>query len=88
MRDGFRLRIPHTDTCWLQTGEMPFVTYDGQMYGLNIRGAGRGSQMWHRFRCNNTDCDAVMIVRWDVMARFVSGSHASDDLEARGGTGA
>lgn len=48
-----------------------FIVEDGFEYRDRLGRRG-GRHYWTRFRCNDPDCEAVMLVRWDALARFVT----------------
>ncbi len=69
---GFALSEPHREGCWgAEAGG--FVCYSGtENRDRNGRKMGGRGQEWHRFKCNDPSCDAVALVRWDVLAGFVN----------------
>jgi len=76
---GFFVKPAHSDKCYLRPqGREEFIVYDGSTHVLKRNGHKGGSTMWHTFRCNCIDCDAVAYVRWDVLMVFIAGLvHAS-----------
>lgn len=72
--DGYKQLGDHRDGCLaLGRGDgVPFVMNDGHEWALDRLGRKGGSQMWHRFKCNDTRCPAVMLVRWDIIAACAS----------------
>lgn len=74
--EGFRLTEPHHPECFTARRGGEFVVYDGSVHGLNKNGTGRGSTLWHAFRCNDLKCESRMLVRWDVLMKFVSGGRS------------
>lgn len=54
-----------------------FIVEDGAEWRDRIGRRG-GSHRWVRFLCNDTRCRAVMLVRWDALARFVTRAVAPD----------
>jgi len=73
-REGFKLLSEHRDECLAEKSEFgTFVLHDGYEWRRKRNGHRGGTTMWHRFRCNDTDCEAVMMVRDDVLVNFVDG---------------
>lgn len=72
--EGFRLIGEHRDGCFAERDKdgLTFIVHAGIRCDLNRNGVGRGSTIWHVFRCNNLRCDAQMLVRWDTLSRFVT----------------
>lgn len=71
-RDGIVIFEPHYDGCWLADDPAPFVLHDGADYNRDKRGRkNSGSRMWHRFRCNDPDCPAIVGVRYDVLSAWI-----------------
>lgn len=70
-REGFYLAIPHSDTCFIKDESDPFALHDGYDFSLNKRGTGRGSTGFHRFRCNDMSCEAILRVRFDVLSQWL-----------------
>jgi hypothetical protein len=70
---GFKLSEPHHPECLCENDEdsIVFIVPDGTEYRDTIGRKG-GSHTWYRFRCNDPDCEARMLVRWDVLSEFVS----------------
>lgn len=84
MAEGFRQIGDHRKGCFANGDSRAFVSHVAVFFGRNKRGYGTGSTMWHRFACNDPKCQAEMLVRWDVMADFVTteGRFYSDAGEA------
>jgi hypothetical protein len=78
---GVRLEAPHHADCLcakrddeftfivqpLRSDPLPEYEYfarDGTKRGSNVN--------WQRFRCNDMKCPATVLIRWDVLARFVT----------------
>ena len=78
-RSGFFVKPAHSAKCYLaDQGREEFIVYDGSTHSLKRNGHRGGSTMWHKFRCNCIDCDAIAYVRWDMLMTFVSVlAHAS-----------
>ena len=72
-REGFRLRVPHSANCFLQDDAAPFVLQGDPRveYGLNKNGQRQGSYSFMRFRCNDPDCAAILLVRLDVLSEWL-----------------
>lgn len=81
--EGFRRLWRHRDGCpfeWhavhpdgdREVALTAFAVYNRTRRDLNRNGVGRGSSTFHEFKCNGADCPAVMRVRLDVLARFVT----------------
>lgn len=91
MADGFKLEPKHADDCraWNDPDGVVFVVTDDKAPFARLdragRRPGRGSGMkWHRFCCQDPYCPARMLVRWDVIAWFISQGAAPDfDRAAR-----
>jgi len=72
-RQGFILSEPHAPDCFcLAKKKDDFVVYDGWESRDRIGRKNSGVCWWHRFKCNDPDCPAVALVRWDVLKEFVS----------------
>jgi hypothetical protein len=78
---GLFVKPAHSDKCYLRAqGREEFIVYDGSVHNLKRNGHKGGSTMWHTFRCNCLDCDAVAYVRWDMLMVFIAGLiHASKE---------
>ena len=72
MREGFKQLGEHVEGCHAVARGPAFIVHDGKDFHRKRNGDRNGSTMWHRFICNDTKCNAVMLVRWDVLAKFVS----------------
>lgn len=68
--DGFKLLGEHREGCWGHEAG-GFLCYDGEERRDRIGRKG-GYKSWHRFRCNDPDCESVALVRNDVVAHFVN----------------
>lgn len=78
MSDGFKLETPHAKDCILAERDDPirFIVTDRNHpidFRLRRNGTRGGSTMWWRFVCNDINCPARLLVRWDVLAEFVNG---------------
>lgn len=78
--EHFKQLGEHHPDCFMllhSSGSDPeaFIVHDGAEYrdriGRKVKGT-NGSR-WERYRCNDPKCEAVMLVRWDALARFISG---------------
>lgn len=85
---GFKLETKHGEGCFVMrdSDEIQFVVVDAKAPVARLdalgRKPGRGAGVeWHRYRCNDPRCPARMLVRWDVLARFVSTMGASKTNE-------
>lgn len=70
---GFKLDPPHSDTCFLaEQGREEFIVHDGHDFRRDKIGRKRpsGGTMWHRFKCNDPNCDARLLVRYDQLMHF------------------
>ena len=70
----FILGSPHRVGCFMcdhSEGLDPeaFIMYDGIEYRDKRGRKRKNGDMWYRFRCNDADCGAVLLVRWDGLAR-------------------
>jgi len=72
-RDGFKLLGDHVDGCLCvrKYDGGKFIVHDGMLYNRRRNGDRGGSTCWHRFRCNDTNCNAILLVRWDTLANFI-----------------
>jgi hypothetical protein len=71
MRDGFTLEGPHSSDCWAVGKPRTFIITDDERprrHDLRRNGNRNGSTLFHRFRCQDPHCTAVLLVRWDTMA--------------------
>jgi len=73
----FLLSTSHREGCFMcehSTGLDPeaFILYDGIEYRDAIGRKRKNGQMWYRFRCNDADCHAKLLVRWDALARSIT----------------
>lgn len=71
---GFKLLYPHRDDCWCKDDPdgLVFIVEDGIDHRRDKIGRQGGSTSWTRYRCNDPNCGAVALVRWDVLSRFVT----------------
>lgn len=70
-RDGFYRIGAHSPDCYSRE----FCVLDRERpYDFSRRKNGyrNGSRMFYRFVCNDIDCSAVLLVRWDVMGKFIN----------------
>jgi hypothetical protein len=75
----FKQTVPHREGCHMcqhSSGLDPetFIVRDKSEWRDCIgrkRRRGEGHE-WIRFKCNDYNCPAVMLVRWDALARFVT----------------
>jgi hypothetical protein len=73
--DGFKLEGEHVEGCLAAARPPAFILHDDYEWRRDKNGRRhRGGGMWHRFSCNDMNCDAVMLVRWDVLAEFIDPS--------------
>jgi hypothetical protein len=70
--EGFKLDVPHSKDCWLRDDPEPFVCAAGNAWGRKKNGHRGGATHWFRFRCNCPACPAILLVRWDVLVRFIN----------------
>jgi hypothetical protein len=72
-RDGYKLEGEHRPDCRAvdDPDGLTYIVHGGADHTLRRNGHRGGSTMWQRFRCNDPHCRAAMLVRWDVLARFV-----------------
>jgi hypothetical protein len=77
-REGFKLLHGHRKGCRAARRPPAFILHDGNDFSRDRLGRRNGSKLWHRFRCNDTECEAIMLVRWDVLADFVDDSEPPD----------
>lgn len=75
MSDGFVLIRQHRDGCWGHEAG-GFACYDGTIK-RGPSGKRPGLTKWHCFLCNDPDCDAVALVRWDILSDLVNVGIAS-----------
>lgn len=68
---GLRLSEPHRPGCWGHEAG-GFVCYDGTERRYRSGRKHKQGVDWHRFRCNDPDCSAVALVRWDVLSEFIN----------------
>lgn len=75
MRDGFKLIEEHREGCLAEQDKdgITFVCHEGYDFRRKRNGHRGGSTMWHRFRCNDINCQAILLIRWDTLALFVNG---------------
>lgn len=86
MADGFYMLGEHCEGCRAANDPdgLTFIVHEGMHFNRKRNGHRGGSTLWHHFRCNDTRCEARMLVRWDALAAFVSspptegGGSASD----------
>lgn len=72
-RTGFFVKPGHSENCRLHDlGREEFIVYDGMNHNLTRDGRRGGSTTWHKFRCNDIECEAVAHVRWDVLMVFIA----------------
>lgn len=74
-RWGFKLEPDHHPDCWYGDGEddCTFIVPNGTVHRDRIgRRQKHASSTWYAFRCNDPKCPAQMLVRWDVLSRFVT----------------
>jgi hypothetical protein len=74
MGDGFKQVGEHVAGCFAATytDDQTFIVHDGAEYRDALGRNHAHGQRWERFRCNNTACEAVALVRWDTLAQFVT----------------
>lgn len=77
---GFKLDVPHAPDCFIEGTARAFVLCDGGEFDRDKLGRRNGHTLWHRFRCNDPSCPAIMLVRWDVLSDFI-------DAGSGGGSG-
>jgi hypothetical protein len=84
VRDGFKLLGQHVEGCYGLADEdgITFVVQAGVEWDRDRIGRKGGSTMWHRFKCNDIRCEAVLLVRWDTLAAFVN-DRAADWFDSR-----
>lgn len=73
--EGFKMLGKHVEGCFCADHakyKQPFIVYEGADFDRRKNGDRGGSTMWHRFKCNDTECGAIAIVRWDVLAEFIA----------------
>ena len=77
-RDGFQMVGEHVEGCRAAQDEdgITFIVYDRPTFDRKRNGHRGGSTLWHSFRCNDTRCEARMLVRWDTLSAFVGGKSA------------
>jgi hypothetical protein len=82
LMDGFKLDPPHSPECYLSPGRQEFIVYDGWESRDRIgRRQQQGTgQWWHRFKCNCIQCDARLLVRWDVLMNFLATGAAKENV--------
>lgn len=78
--DGFVLDGRHREGCWCEHNEdgLTFIVLDKTIFRDKLGRKSAASQMWFPFRCNDPDCGARMLVRWDVLSRFVTSRGGTD----------
>ena len=79
-RDGFKLLGEHVDGCLCvrKYDGGKFIVHDGMLYNR--------STYWHCFRCNDINCNAILLVRWDTLANFIDPPEL-DDARLTGSAG-
>lgn len=79
--EGFRREGEHRRGCLAEDDEdgIVFVITTKPPYVFNRRRNGhrKGHTMWWQFTCNDPDCDAILLVRWDKLARFINRAERS-----------
>lgn len=68
--EGFKLAGKHRKECWGHEAG-GFYSCDGHENRTKTGRRG-GSTWWYRFPCNDPSCEAVALVRADVLAAFVN----------------
>lgn len=73
-RSGFKRVHKHNEDCFSARpdDDIVFIVAGKELFNLDKIGRKGGSTMWFSFRCNDPSCRALMLVRWDVLATFVS----------------
>lgn len=75
MREGFKLEVDHRPDCFLKDDPAPFIVLDrakgGYDFSRRRNGARGGGTLFFRFVCNDPDCPARMLVRWDVLSKWI-----------------
>lgn len=71
-----RVLIDHDPECFLRYRDDAFVMHDGMEWDRKRNGYKGGSTAFHRFRCNDPKCPAILLVNvvWlaDRLAEYVS----------------
>lgn len=80
----YLLSSSHRDGCFMcehSSGLDPegFIMYDGIEYRDALGRKRKSGQMWYRFRCNDADCRAVLLVRWDEFARLLTSGYRAKE---------
>ncbi len=75
-REGFKQLGHHHKGCFALRDGAPFVVTDRPPFDFHrkMNGDRGGGTMWWRFVCNDINCEAKLLVRWDKMAAFVNGT--------------
>ena len=68
----FKLEGEHRKGCWCAGDAEAFIALGGIDWCRKKNGHRGGSTMWLRFNCNDPHCEAVALVRWDALARFIT----------------
>lgn len=81
---GVKLLIPHRSGCLMVGERHVFVMPDDRPYEFGRDRAGRagGGSLWMRFRCNDPDCEAIAIVRWDRTSSLIDDALEGSDAAA------
>ena len=67
---GFKVEGRHRPECWgHEAGGFVCPRPSVQRDSIGRKG---GSTEWFMFACNDPGCDAVALVRWDVLTEFVN----------------
>ena len=55
-----------------------FIVYDGIENRDKLGRKRKNGDMWYRFKCNDAMCRAVLLVRWDGLARALTEGFVND----------
>lgn len=70
-REGFYLLTPHAPDCFLADDPDPFVMHDGIEWSRKRNGHAGGGSAFHRFRCNDSGCPAILLVNVVTVSKWL-----------------